>query len=326
MFKKLSLLALLAATSVGSLEADFPMSGNNQFRVTGEYLYLLPTIDDSAFVINSPVTSTFPNGKRENNNPQYHSGYRVGAGYSFCDCDSELLAAYTYLQFDQSKNVSGDFLWATLGRADFASAFENYAGTASSKLKFRYQRIDALYAHQLYDRCNLDVAILFGIEGAELRLKERYNYASVTNAGTVNQYSKISGLGPQFGFALNYLLYKFCGCLPGTLSFNVGSSASLLMSDSKVNSSNTLDDLLLLDVSNQKSWRVIPALHANVGLSFDTNISCYQATLKVGYEFSSYLRGLTRLSFPDDVADSLSYNNYYNFDVQGLYVSGSFRF
>lgn len=330
MFKKLSLFALALTSSLGSLCADDYLSdynsSNTQWRVTGEYLYLLPTVDDTGFVIDSPVTTTYPNGKRKDNDANFHSGYRVGAGYTFCGCNNELLASYTHLQFDQSKKVSGDFLWATVGRPDLTSLFEDYAGTASSKLDFLYQRLDGLYSHQLYDNCGLNFAFLFGLEAVELRLKERYTYESATFLGTVHQKSRVEAIGPQIGFAANYQLYKHCGCMPGTLSLNVLSSASLLAADNKVKVNNTLDGETLLDVSNSKSWRVIPALHASVGISYDMPISCYEASIGVSYEFSSYLRGRTGIIFADDVADSLSYNNYNNFDIQGLAVSASFRF
>lgn len=331
MLKKLFLSAVLMTSGVSALSAasagNFDPS-NGQFRVIGEYLYWMPSVDDTYFVIEADATSTFPTGTRRNNDFNFNSGYRVGGAYLFCDCNRELLVRYTNLNFTQRKTVTGDFLWATQGRADFASGFENYAGTASSQLKFLYQNIDAVFAQQLYDCCGLDFAVEFGLEAVELKLNESYTYA-VTGAdiGTIDQHSKTTGIGPKVGFAVGYELFTGdCNC-PGTLSLNICTAGSLLAADTKTSATNaTTGGGTLLDVSDKKSWRVIPALHARVGLNYDMNFGCGDASLEVGYEFTSFLRGLSRTAYPDDVADSLSYNNFYNFDMQGLYVSGSFTF
>ena len=330
MFKKLSLFAFAVAATAGvALSANLGgiLDQGGQFRVFGQYLYLLPSIDDSSFVIDSPITTTFPNGKRKHNDVDFHSGFRVGGGYTFCGCSSEVNVAYTQLQFTEKRNIAGDFLWATVGRPDLTSSFENYAGVASSRLKFLYERFDGLFSQEIINNCcGLNVAVQFGIEAAQLRLKERYVYDSETNLGIVHQYSRAKGVGPQIGFAFDYELYTFCGCMPGKLSLNVLSSASLLAANNRTKVSNVLNDEDVLSVKNSKSWRVIPALHASIGLNYDLKVASYDTAIEVGYEFSSYLRGLTRLSFPDDVADALSNNYYDNFDVQGLYVSASFRF
>lgn len=329
MLKKLSLFAIMMTAAVGTLAAN---TGDARWRVTGEYLYYMPTVDDTSYVIKSPVSTTFPNGKRHNNDFDFHSGWRVGVGHTFCDCNGELALAYTQLEYNQSNHITDDFLWATVGRADFANAFENFSGTASSKLDLRYQRIDALYSQPVFNDCNcgFNFAVQFGIEAAQLRLKERNTYVSgqgsVATVGLFEQYSKADGIGPQIGFAFDYELYRGCGALPGVLTFNVVSSGSLLAAETRVHSFESLNEIIDLDVKNSKTWRVIPAIHARVGLNYDLQIACTDASIGFGYDFSSYLRGLTRVGYPDDVADSLSYNNYYNFDVQGLYVSVTGRF
>jgi hypothetical protein len=327
MFKK-NLLALLMTLSLGSLAADFSLS-NGQFGVWGEYLYFRPSIDDTYFVIDSPVDTTFPNGNRIHNDPHFRSGYRVGASYSFCDCNSELLIAYAHLGIKRSKTVDGAFLWATEGRADLASIFEGYAGSATSDLRFTYQRLDALYSQEVYNCCGLDFAVQVGIEAAELRYREEVGYASALALGEVFQRSRTEGVGPQVGFALGYDL--FSNDCQGTLALKVLTSGSLLAADTRSKAENFLTPVggataTLLDVRDRRTWRVIPALHTRVGLNYDMAFECLSANIEVGYEFSSYLRALTRTDYPDDVADGLSRNHYDNFDVQGLYVALGLKF
>lgn len=332
MIRRVWLSALLLAASAGTVAADCCPTNccepANQWSVFADYLYFKPSVDDTYFVIDSQATSTFPEGKRVNNDFDFHSGYRVGGTYSFCDCNRELLFSYSHLGFKQDETVTGSFLWGTVGRADFATNFENYSGSAKSELDYLYQRYDLLYSQQIYNCCKLDVNVQFGLEAADLKLNEDYTFINGATTGLVKQHSKAWGIGPQLGFGLGYDLYEGseCDCLPGTLRLNVLSTGSLLAADSKAKAFSSLTGVTNLNVKDDNTWRVIPALHARVGLDYGFNFSCFDFSLEVGYEFSSYIRGLTRIGFPDDVADGLSYSNYYNFDMQGLYVSGSFRF
>lgn len=333
MFKNLSLYASLAVLSIGSLAAANYDPSNGQWRVIGEYLYWAPSVDDTYFVIDSAVSTIFPNGKRKNNDLNFHSGYRIGGDYLFCDCNRALQVTYTNLNFKQNKTVTGDFLWATNGTETLTGIFRNYSGSAESHLKFQYQNLDAFYAQELFDCCGLDFGIQLGFEAVELKLNETDTYSAAAETGFVHQHSKTNGIGPKIGFSVGYNLFesKDCDC-SSTLSLNFLTAGSLLAADTKTHidaSLGTSDGTTsILDVSNKKDWRVVPALHARVGLNYDMVFSCVEASLEVGYEFTSFLRGLTRTSFPDSESGvtGMSFTNFYNFDMQGLYVSGSVTF
>ena len=79
-------------------------------------------------------------------------------------------------------------------------------------------------------------------------------------------------------------------------------------------------------MEDEHTWRIMPALHARVGLDYLIRGSWVGVSVGVGYEFNSYLRALTRVTFPDDVSDGLCMTNYYNFDMQGLIVSAALAF
>lgn len=326
MLKKL--FSALVLVSAGSLAA-FVHPSAGEWGVFGEYLYQRPTVDDTYFVISAPATATFPNGSRINNDFNYRSGYRVGGSYGFCNSDSDFSISYTHLKTSKTKVVTGDFLWATNGRADLASGFEDYAGTATSSLGYHYQRYDGLFSQSIYNSCGSSVRFQFGVEYAQLRFNEDYTY-TVTGAaaGTISQRSKTWGVGPEIGLEINYSLWdnQCCNTMPGTLYINVLSSGSILAAETKTSEDNAIDGVSLLDVSGQRAHRIIPAVHARIGLAYETAFCGNKAAIEVGYEFNSYYRGLARVTYPDDVADSLSYNNYYNFDSQGLYVTASVAF
>lgn len=286
----------------------------------------MPSFDDTYFVTKSSETSNYPQGRRHNNDPHYHSGFRVAGVYSFCECDREFYLDYTHLGVSQRKTVNGDFLWASLGRPDFTSSFENYTGDAKSHLKFNYNRADALLEQLIFCGCDYNLRLLFGLEYANFYLRESYRYDSQTTFGTIRQKNYTWGIGPEVGFSFDYRICQFLDCFPGAFSINVVSSGSILSGKTNNRENNVLQGNQILNVKDRGSWRLIPAFHARVGLNYTVCICDNEAAFEVGYEFDTYSRGLARVTYPDDVADGLAETNYYNFDLQGLYVSATYCF
>lgn len=309
--------------------ANFDPS-NGQWRVFGEYLYWQPSVDDTYFVVSSDVDSEFLTGTRHNNNFKFDSGYRIGGAYLFENVNRELRLSYTDLKSSKSKTIAGDFLTATNGSPDLIDDLGIFTGTAASSLHFHYQNIDLMFAQQIYDCSNFSFAVEAGLEAVELRLRETDTYTITGGAiGVATLSSRTNAIGPKVGLAMSYQLMDDCGynaCSTGTLSLNFCSSASLLAADSKDSVSSTLGDTDLLDVSSRKSWRVVPAMKARVGLEYDTAFSCGDAAFEIGYEFTSFLRGIQKTRFSDTGAEGYSSTDFYNFDMQGLYISASLTF
>jgi hypothetical protein len=301
----------------------------DHWRFSGGFLYLLPTLDDTYFALSSGITTTFPNGERENNDFGFSPAFRVGAEYAFCDTHRDLQAFYSHLSTRQSRTVSGSHLWGTLGRADLISAFENYAGTASSTLNLLYHRLDVNLSQQALNCYGMYFYIQPGTEYAYLRLDENYSYQITgSTGGTIDQQSRTWGFGPQIGLAIDYNFFQRALTCSTTQTLSVTSlySGSLLMGRARTTNSQTLATTTLLDTTDEHTWRVIPALHARVGLDYIIQGSCVGGSIGVGYEFNSYIRALARTVFPDDVADSLCETEYYNFDIQGLSIMATLSF
>lgn len=325
------ILSLMAVLCIGAVNADnHPAPG--KFGVTAEYLYFMPSFDDTYFVLNNTSGTTDEAvGKRLNNDFNFKSGYRIGAVYAFCACQRAFEVTYSHLNASQNRIVAGTTISGTLGRADFISLFENYSGTAASNLAAKYNRVDALFSQSVFDCCQTNVHLLFGLEYAYLRLNENYTYTRATQVGTNQQTSKVCGIGPELGVEIDYAILdcqKFC---PGTLSLIVKSTGSLLSSESKT-TVNTLRTpaqgapVIEANLNDEKSWRVIPVFHARFGLGYETCICGTGASFEVGYEYSSYFRGFGRTNLVDDIAGNLAITNYNNYDLQGLYVSASVSF
>lgn len=306
----------------------------DHYRITGEFLYLLPTVDDTYFVLNSGSSTTFPNGERENNDFSFSPAFRVGIEIAACDKKRELEAFYARLSTTQNSTIAGTNLWGTLGRPDLLRSFQNYTGTASSDLHLLYQNAEVNLSHQIANNYGTYLYVKPGVEFAYFRLHENYAYQITGGAlGTIEEKSKTWGVGPQIALGLDCNLYQ------GNISCNTQHALSvtssfaggILMSRGatqhfQVLSGDTSKAGTMLDTHDEFTWKTIPALHARMGLNYLIQTTACGIALGVGYEFNTYIRALTRTSFPDDVADGLCTTDFYNFDVQGLYVSASISF
>jgi hypothetical protein len=161
----------------------------------------------------------------------------------------------------------------------------------------------------------------YGVEYADISLRENHAYADGVTTGTILQEADTVGVGPEFGVGIDHMLVPANDWLSGAFSMTMETTASLLISQSSGHVNNFLGGLPLLDVIDDNAARLIPALHARVHFHYDVSMGNFLTTLTIGYEFHSYLRALTRVEFPDDVADGLSRNTYDNFDLHGLFAS-----
>lgn len=300
------------------------------WRISADFLYFLPTFDDTYFVIDSGISTTFPNGKRLNNDFNFKPGFRVGAEFTCCETRRGLQAFYSHLSASQNRTVTGPHLWGTLGRPDLSSSFENYQGSASSNLSMLYRNAELNYTQRILRSRGLFFYIQPGIEYAYLRLHETYEYDLdlVDVSGEIEQKSRGWGVGPQIGLGIDYKFWQGALTCSSTHAISGTSlfSGSILMGRGKIKNHQVLNDDTLLNVRDEHTWKTIPALHARLGLNYIIDASCFGFSLGVGYEFNSYIRALSRVVFPDDVADALCSTSYYNFDLQGLSISGAISF
>jgi hypothetical protein len=302
------------------------------WRFSADFLYFLPTVDDTYFVINSPIVGTFTLfGTRSNNDFSFNPGFRVGAEYAFCKTRRDIQVFYTYLHAEQMKTISGGNMWATQGSVEFSTPFSDYTGTASSNLKLLYQRLDFNVSQHIIDAHGFNLYVQPGLEYAYLRLQENYGYnADGLFPGTVYHQSRGWGVGPQLGLGFDSNLYS--GFIRSNCSVTHAVAVSGLFSSSILTGQGQTHELDIRegdttnDLRDEQTWRTIPALHARAGLSYIVHGSCMGASLYIGYEFNTYIRGLAKMLFPSSASPSNITTNYYNFDVQGLDISCALTF
>lgn len=299
------------------------------WRISGDFLYLLPTLDDTYFVLTAPTSATVPSGTIRDNAFGFAPGFRAGAEYACCDNERAAQAFYSWLSTDQTHTVSGSNLWATVGSPDMASTLEHYTGSAKSHLDLLYQRLDTSFSQQLLNAHGFCVYVQPGLEWAYLRLNENYTFTNVAAVSTLHERSKILGVGPQLGLGMDYDFYRKAsvdGTMTHAISFAGLFSGSIIMGQSQIEYNEVRSGGSSINVSDSKTWRTIPALHARLGLNYTLYTDSVGFALGAGYEFNTYFRGLSRIVFVDDTADGLSINNYDDFDIQGLYVSAGLSF
>ena len=310
-----------------------------EWEVEGEYLFLKPAVDDTYFVIDTPSTVEIDSptvliGNEKNNNLDFNSGYRVGIAYTFCDCETEMALKYTQFNADHKRTIAGEYLSPTIGIEDFTYEMADYTGFAHSKVGVQYQRADGLFAQKMCECKGLDFRVVFGVEFADLNVHQHIQYVpnSLVDSrytSRVNQKSNTWGVGPEIGIDYNFALGQCFDCMPDGLSFNVYSTGSLLIAESKskvhfhYSSSTTTYPY---EVSQEKSTRVIPAFHMGAALNYDLCMWDWDTSIGIGYEFNTYLNSLLKTTNIAYYGYGLTSSNYNNFSLQGLSVSLAIRF
>jgi hypothetical protein len=310
-----------ASTAAGASPApDAPSAGVPE--LFAELLFLRPTLDDTAFVLSSHASTSFPNGKRESDEFDYEPAFRIGAGYEIADTGRSVELSYTRLEAEATESVSGNFLWATVGHPDFAGSFQNYAGSAFADIDADYQRID-LHVTQPWQAAGVELGLDFGLEWADFRVGETYRFVNTGTAttGSVSSASRSWGIGPEIGLGLGFQICGSCG-IPGVFSLSAGSSIALLLTDTNLRSSSVASGAPVVSIRDDETSRVIPAIHARGGFTYSVPVAQrVAATASVGYQIDTYLNGLTRAAFVDDIAQSLVSTHEYDFDLHGVYLA-----
>ncbi len=317
------LFLLACVLFVGSAYAEV-----GRWGIDVEFLYLRPSIEDTYFVIDAPASAARPAGTRINNEFDFHPGFRIGGMYRFDQENLNFQAHYTRLSETQNKLVSGPFLWATVGMANFINpVFSNYTGTACSHLDIFYQGVNGFFDQKIACHNGLNLFLQGGFEYAYIRLQEDYRFINSTPVvGDISLNTFSSGIGPQLGLEVDYEIYSLSSLVPGSLSLQASASGSVLTTRTRERVGSVLDGVPNFGAQDLSTWRLISAVHMRLGISNELFFSCSRALFEIGYEYNSYYRAITRIAFLDNQAGASTTIDYSNFDTQGLYFSAEIKF
>ena len=334
-----SLLCLSIATIIGSgpLFAEGNFLGGT-LRVTGEYLYLKPTVENNYFVQVSDETAVSNQvvGREVQDQFSYSSGFRAEIGYQLCN-KGEVSLGYSHLTSSTSKTVEGEFLSTMLGDDRLGIDYAYYNGTATNYMDVRFKNWGAYYTLDLCSQACCDFSLVLGLEYADIKFNQTALYVDSTDeenaTGRVAYTSKTRGLGPMGGFKMSCPLVSFGPDCCHVLQFKGSASGTLYVSRNIGHStvdildSNGVIDEQLVDLKRERSSDLMPALNARVGLGYDFSFKCIDASFEVGYQLASYYQAVVRTHFPqDNGASFFSMRKYSNFNLQGLYSSGTLKF
>lgn len=361
--KRFGFLAALVTASVGSLTAHVhPCPG--QWGFAGELLYFYPSMDDTYFVLKTNDGAGL-SGHWINNDFNLVPGFRVEGAYTFCGCEHEVVLSYARVSNSHSKTISGTGLSATagspflLGESALGTVtvapqpFTNFTGSARSVEDTLYQRGDALLEWKIWKGCPFDFYMLAGLQGAYLRLHENIYYTANRVGATpvtykTEQRPRTWGLGPEFGIEFSQDIWDVRGCYcPGTLSVVGLATTSILACQAQplFRAQNpflgTQGFFPEQSINPEHTWKLVPSLQARLGLSYQMTICGFSTCWEIGYEWTSYIRALSKVTIdgdgktigtlidPTDVvvgAAPMAHLEYVNYDIQGFYASigGSF--
>lgn len=301
-------LGLLVAPA--GLHAFFCCEQFGNIELEAEWIYFRPTKDNYLF---GDLTNSGGNLSTRNLSkiPAYHSGWRAGASYHFCDCVNSFTVQWTQLRTQDHGQFTSDFFIIPLRTLDSGTGV-----TALDRINFDYYALECLLRHRIWCECPFNVNVVGGIQYAWIGAKETIAFSGGGSVSIdVKQLNHFWGIGPEVGFDFSY-------CICNGFSLAGRGFGSILVTRAKQNL-NTRVGSSTFFADSVPEWRIVPAVDLRFGLRYDRCFSCLDFYLEGGYEFISYIRGMPvnnvvydHVSF--DAAVSSGYNSA---DMHGPYVA-----
>jgi len=309
---------------------------NERWHIQGEYLYLLPSISQTAYAIQKVAPFLpIPAGERFTNDPDFQSAYRIEGIYNFCNCWSDFRFQWTHLpKFHQTDSVA-----RSAGARGLLMAIQGYPlsqigafffTNASSKISFEYHAVDALAGFYGIQNRTFRTLLQLGLQYANFCFEEDLTYTSTDPVSFLSlvhlkNSSDLWGIGPELGFKVDYGI-PYCQTLfhiPSALSLVAKARGALLVShyNNVRFDYDTLGTpgLQLVNVKNPSRWDVIPFWDIRIGLNYALTFECLCTHLEVGYEMFSYRNVISRIQFP--FITPLNFTLESNVSFQGPYAA-----
>lgn len=286
-------------------------SNRYEFGVYGEWIYFQPKFDNSYFVLDGAASALGGGGTRIKNEPNYHSGFRVGADFVFCSTAVDL--RYTQLTESYSKNVTGN-LFALVGDGTFVDLTLTNAFADSS---FKYYAGQALLSQRIFDWCALGCDVHAGAHYAYLSNHNTFSFAPSATPRIVKEKASYWGVGPELGLDLDFNL----GC---DFAIVGRASTALLLGRSK--STLHINQDIFVNFENESDWRFVPIQNYRLGVNYCLNPSCWYVkfTIEAGYELLTYFRAFDTIvnrGNIDNARDLESFDTFSDVGMNGPYVN-----
>ncbi len=321
------IICLLFFVSKGEAHLSDLARGN--FEVSGEALLMLSSASQPYYAFSSSNGySTL--GKRAANDQSWHWGYRIEAGYTFCNCLNDITLRWTrFPNFLESDTLEGNPYILPVFNAGNTAPF-NREGTATIRDEYSPFLIDLLFGHTVIDSCSFRLTLQGGFQYGYLSFKE--NFSAPASSGStifIDARSRMKGVGPELGIEASY---DFWSCFDFRARLNNGWLVGEITKTFEGINSGTG---LLAKSDNDRYWRLFPTTDVRFGLGYSgqglnfRNLGCgrcLKIDLEIGYELIAFRKGLERILFVDQGNEGSSFNEELTFTLTGPYFHAGIRF
>lgn len=302
------------------------------FALNTELLYMAPSYDDTYFVLRGRgvdgLEAPTPYGKRINNPVGYNFGWRLEGIFGLCNSCCDLRLRWTHLFATSGKEVSNPNLFAELWPLYIIpgdrslSVSEPYAGIATSKIDVMHQKGEALLQEQGWNLCGCRFLLREGVEWSYLRYHEIIDYTEASGRSERFQFhGHTKGVGPQIGVIILCEPWRNFCFWPEGFDFKFLTTGSLI-------AGNTKSKLKIFDVTGRENrisqnsfWRFVPEWCWSFGFNYRRCLFSHPLSVEVGYEMTTYFRGVSKLILNDVVHKGSTRNEYSDFYVHGLFFA-----
>lgn len=264
----------------------------HHFGIQGELLYLQPNLDAFSF-----VTEVINEGLGFRNigiNTDYKLGYRVEGVYAIDNCYN-VHTRVTYFNHTYSKEFTGTL-----------SLFLSINGTAENDFKFGHYAIEGLIGRWLFDSCDFDLELEFGILYSNLRLNSITTFI-VDPAFLLfpaENSSNFWGVGPEIAFNFEYPLFWIKG---KSLAIAADVRAALLKSTRHEKLITIGGETNLSDPISG----IVPAFDSRIGLNWNFCAKRFNGTIEIGYEWIYYQKVFSNILNSNEISYDLSFDGPY---------------
>lgn len=303
---------------------DECLEENQCFSFSGEWLYMMPSFDQSEYVW---VGDSSPGGAaassaRLGELQRYYSAFRLDGRYLLPNACNELIVRYT--NFRANPSLKYDFVRASpiFGMMDLARD-ANAAYTVTYNRDYSYYSINGLYGFHIPQICCLESILSCGVKFAHLHVNESTLFLAgggMAGYGTVNNDMRAWALGPVLCFDAAYPLFLRCLAFTGRAQAGV-----LTCRTSTILAANNNGSIFSSTKNEPKFWHVIPTVDFRLGLKLDRvwDFGClrFRTDLEGGYEMIREGRIINRIQTVNAGDDSgYSFNEWSDFTLNGPFV------
>lgn len=291
------------------------MPGSLSFRA--DWIFFSPTSESVYYA--TTIGGSHPNTRIANRLDKYQSGYRLGAAYAFCHCNSYFSAMWTDLMFNHENEYTGA---ALIGNAPAFGLTFPAAIFSSQAHDFHFHSLDLIFGQKIVSKPCIDLDIFAGVQYGWFISKDHFFYRTALSSLEVEGNGDFWGWGPQIGISAEAPLWH-------SFNFTGTLSSGLLIGKPHV---KYMARLPQIEIHEANAWRTVPFIDCGLGISYDFCINTFQClrrlfakefhcSLEAGYEAVSYFDALATIRTFDVSNAGNVLDVYRNVTMHGPYVA-----